>query len=747
MLIIESTPSAKEELLGASDTKIQRLEEEENGVPKWKGKENAIVKSKGDGSGSTILLNDQATVDWNKYEPPAGLKNTADSMSEVVTQIVQESIDKIKARVAEEEEILKAEDKATELRQEEELRQESEKGKSAETPNTPLIGKPREQVTQLEPLPLVPGAVGSHGVLAPERATKSKKNSLMNLFRRLNNVGKKGESSAAGAARHKRDISWGQNELGTRITKKRPVPDTPKSTATNSNNTPTSSVHEPEVECVSCLEDFSPKDMVKAPCHSYCKPCFLRLISTTCKNEQQWPPKCCLNPIPATTITLNVDNKLKQIYQEKAAEWDIPVGDRIYCSSSRCSVWIRPHQIKRGRNVARCSEGHWTCTICRGAQHKGDNCPQDRDMMRTNELAEQEGWKRCYGCHAYVEHREACQHMTCRCGAEFCYVCGARWRTCTCSMEQLDAIKREADTRRQVRQVREAQEEAEIQEALRLVEEFEREEALKAVLLQEEQQRLAEEQRQKKLEEQIRRETKRRQAVEAKFQELREVLANVHELQRVIVMRDHAAEEIHLEMQGIAALGSLQEKQKADRERLNAETSAKLAKRETALGREYATRVAEERRLEEQYRVVLEGYWTGKKDGEAKMEASLKEFKRNMDEGFRKWEKWRDNDLDNYRWSAREEQAIQIELMEEAERRLARSTREEQRAFALRKAAELRWVDVVIEERSRMLNDMEVDEIDNGEDVEAWFAEDELEDGVVDELDFQREYRVPGAFP
>lgn len=486
--------------------------------------------------------------------------------------------------------------------------------------------------------------------------------------------------------------------------------------------------------------------MIRTPCHSYCKPCFLRLIYTTCENEQRWPPKCCLNPIPAKTIILNVDDELKNTYHDRAAEWNLPVSERVYCSRPTCSIWIRPYEINRARNVARCSEGHWTCIICHGLQHESDNCPQDRDMMRTDELAEEEGWKRCYGCHAYVEHREACHHMSCRCGAEFCYVCGARWRTCKCTMEQLAGIKREAETRRQARLNREAHEEVELQEALRLVEELEREEAFKAELLRQEQERLTEERRKNELKEQIRREKERRKAVEVKFHKLREVFANINELQRIIVQCDHSTQEANLETQGVTALKELIEKQKTGREKLQTDNKAKLSKWENVFEREYVARVTAEQRIEEQYQNKLKEYWSCKKDGEAKMAAAMKELKSKMDDGFRKWEKWRDNELTGHRWNVKEEQAIKEELMREAQRRLVEKTRKEQNVFLLRKTAELRWVDVIVEERNHMLTDMEVDEIENGEDVDAWFAEDGLDDSSADGADSLKEFRIPGAF-
>ncbi|KAI0846784.1 hypothetical protein F5Y00DRAFT_264196 [Daldinia vernicosa] len=748
MLIIEPTSSTTEELSGAPAVPVQHPIGEDDEFPKWKGKGKAIVTNVNDGSLSTSSPRNEVIVDWTQYEPPEGLKDTAGSKSDVVAWIIQESIDKVKTRNFEEEQRRKAED-AKKLRQHEKLRKENEEDQSTETSDAPLDERPDEQDVALQTPVSVPVKVESltYDVIAPtQQPIKSKKHSFKNLFRRLNNVGERGESSTTGAARHRRDISWSSLEMGTQTAKKRFVSEVLKRTTTNSNSSLTSSVYEAEVECVSCLDDFNPKEMIKVPCHSYCKPCFIRLIHTTCENEQQWPPKCCLNPIPAATIILNIDSELKKIYHDRAAEWNLPISERVYCSQQSCSLWLRPDQINRARNIARCSTGHWTCIICRGQQHEGDNCPEDRDMMKTDELAEEEGWKRCYGCHAYVEHREACQHMTCRCGAEFCYVCGARWRTCACTMEQLAAVKRGAEARRQARQDKEAQEEAEIQEALRLVAEFEREEALKAELLRQEQERLAEERRARLLEERIRREGERRRAVEVKYVELREVFENVHELQRIIVQRDHSTEKARLENQGATALGELQEKQKAEREKLSAVTRTKLAMREKVLRREYVARVAEERQIEEQYHAQLKEYWSRKKDGEAKIEAAMKQLKRKMDASFRKWEKWRDNELDNYRWSVREEQAIKEELMQEAERRLVEDTRETQTAFSLRKTAELRWVDVLIEERNRMLNDMEIDEIENGENVDAWFDEGVLDEDEPDEPDLPEEFRVPGAY-
>ncbi|KAI1761853.1 hypothetical protein GGR53DRAFT_504000 [Hypoxylon sp. FL1150] len=724
MLVIESPTSVAEEHQAAPSILVQEPEEEEDKTPKWNGKGKASTIGEGNGGELVGLHSSEITVDWTKFKPPEALRDTAGTKSELVAQIIHESIDKVKARIIEEKEGREAEEEAERMSREERLRQENENKKSVEVSHVPPNEKSDEDSrasgAHIETVAMTMDGK-TQDFLAPELPSRSKKRSLMKLFRRLNNISERGESSAAGASRHRHD-------------EKRHAPNVLKKISSHGSS-PDSSVHEPEVECVSCLDDFSPKDMVKAPCHSYCRPCFLRLVNTACENEQQWPPKCCLNPIPQKTIVSNVDDNLKKVYRSRSEEWDLPVSDRVYCSHPTCSVWVRPRKINRAHRVATCSAGHRTCTICRGPQHDGNNCPQDRDLTRTEELAEQEGWKRCYGCHAYVEHREACQHMTCRCGADFCYVCGARWRTCACTMEQLANVKIQAETRRQAREDRDLLEAAEIQEALRMVEEFEREEALKA-----------EERRQRELMERIKLEEDRRRIVEIKFRELREIFTHIHELQRIIVQSDHKTKETTLEGESTAALADLRKKLAVDREKLNSVTKEKYAKREHKLKCDFAARVAEERRVEEQYSAALKAYWANRRDGEAHAAAAMKVLQRKMDDGYRRWEKWRDRELDNYLWGLREEQVIKEELTQDSERRLTESIREKQVEFSMRKTAELRWVQEVIEERGRMLVEMETGEIDNGQDIDAWFADEPPDESLMNSMESEGELRIPGAF-
>ncbi|KAK8932098.1 hypothetical protein VCV18_000629 [Metarhizium anisopliae] len=121
------------------------------------------------------------------------------------------------------------------------------------------------------------------------------------------------------------------------------------------------------------------------------------------------PPRCCTTDhIPLKHVERLFDHAFKKTWNRKFAEYS--TKNRVYCPARKCGEWIKPSNIKRedGRKVGRCKTA---------------------DILAQ---AKEEGWKRCYRCKALVELKEGCNHMTCRCGAEFCMICGIKWKNCDC---------------------------------------------------------------------------------------------------------------------------------------------------------------------------------------------------------------------------------------------------------------------------------------------------------------------------
>jgi hypothetical protein len=106
---------------------------------------------------------------------------------------------------------------------------------------------------------------------------------------------------------------------------------------------------------------------------------------------------------------------------QKRQEYSTPIHARYYCPVPDCGLFVGPDKANAPFRRARCKSGHLTCMDCRQAAHADAvQCVKNQDMELVQRLAAEEGWRRCHRCHTMIEHRTACRHITCRCGAEFC---------------------------------------------------------------------------------------------------------------------------------------------------------------------------------------------------------------------------------------------------------------------------------------------------------------------------------------
>lgn len=475
------------------------------------------------------------------------------------------------------------------------------------------------------------------------------------------------------------------------------------------------------------MDDFEVKETIRVPCHNYCKECFERLISAACANEQQWPPKCCLNEIPFRQVLQSIPDELKTKFRQRESEWTTPISERVYCSRPDCGLWITPDQIDGARRIGRCSNKHATCTICRGVPHGSNPCPGDQELNLTNTLAEEEGWKRCARCKILVEHREACQHMTCLCGYQFCYVCNRQWRTCSCTVQELNELKAGAERRRQIRRQREAKEAEELREVLEAIAAFEREEERRAEEERQEQRRLEEERWERLLVERIKKETIRRREVELKFQTLRIDMSCMHQRQKgvVAVQQDELAATTVAD--GLAKLQEMENQHSAERTEIKQAVTDRVGKKATELDREYAHRLADERKSEEAYEQSLVEYWKEQDEEHCddRVSEALLLYRQQLDEFHQEWQDWRVSELAEYRTKLEDKNAIREELMYSALHRLRARNREQDAELVHRFSAEKKWIQEIIIERARLLDEAEVAEMEG--DADSLFTPENIE--------------------
>lgn len=77
-----------------------------------------------------------------------------------------------------------------------------------------------------------------------------------------------------------------------------------------------------------------------------------------------------------------------------------------------------------------------TCSLCKIPFHTGLTCyeyqtytPDDYAICRA---LDEKKWRKCVKCRFWIEKNQGCNHITCKCGHQFCYVCTKIWRTCVC---------------------------------------------------------------------------------------------------------------------------------------------------------------------------------------------------------------------------------------------------------------------------------------------------------------------------
>lgn len=303
--------------------------------------------------------------------------------------------------------------------------------------------------------------------------------------------------------------------------------------------------------------------------------------------------------------------------------------------------------------------------------------------------------------------------MTCRCRAQFCYICGMKWRTCACTDGQLATIQQRAETRRadeNVRNARAAAEAAEERTAIRAVEEFMRVEEERLAREQLAQQRREEEQRRREEEERRRREEARIAAVNRRFRQLASELEAFHDVQRVLMAERYEFETEVLQKERQDELDTLSIRHPSEMQFLANESASKISEVEYKFESEYAARLAEERRIEDAYVDELRAFWKGKPDGEYKVRDARDELRRDQDKDYRFWDNWRRTQLEAVREGERRKMEA-LRVKQEAEIKAVDGRGKIDKLEWRRKRwAEGRWVEEVVRERGMMLGEMEVQE-------------------------------------
>ncbi|EME79959.1 uncharacterized protein MYCFIDRAFT_56529 [Pseudocercospora fijiensis CIRAD86] len=197
--------------------------------------------------------------------------------------------------------------------------------------------------------------------------------------------------------------------------------------------------------CSVCRDRYPSAQTIKVECeHRYCIDCAKGLFRRATKDETLFPPRCCKKNIDPLLVKRHMSAEEAQAFDAAAVEFS--TVDRVYCSNRSCGRFVPPTLIDSGTRAARCEQcGIYTCAMCKNGQHLNKDCPEDPALRETRALAKEMGWQTCRRCQTLVEHRSGCNHMTCRCRAQFCYICGTPWKNCSCPVADENRIEERAE--------------------------------------------------------------------------------------------------------------------------------------------------------------------------------------------------------------------------------------------------------------------------------------------------------------
>ena len=195
--------------------------------------------------------------------------------------------------------------------------------------------------------------------------------------------------------------------------------------------------------CEICLEIIRPRKekVVRMNCcrKKYHYDC-VKAYASACMGSLDVPMRCpdanCSSSISNRVLTKILPEKDYALYQKRARIDEATRNpDRFtFCSTPNCEEIFLVVPDKPERYCLRCSKS--TCTVCKVPFHTGLTCLEYRNYTPEDYKAcrafSKQKLQRCMKCRLWVERTQGCNHIWCRCGFEFCYVCSKKWKTCKC---------------------------------------------------------------------------------------------------------------------------------------------------------------------------------------------------------------------------------------------------------------------------------------------------------------------------
>ncbi|KDR80943.1 hypothetical protein GALMADRAFT_241502 [Galerina marginata CBS 339.88] len=185
--------------------------------------------------------------------------------------------------------------------------------------------------------------------------------------------------------------------------------------------------------CPICTDEASNPERLGCG-HAYCTGC-LRHFLTSAANARNFPLVCmgndatCRMPLSIPLIRRFVPPQVFRSLVEAAflSYLDHHPQELKYCPTPDCKQVYRHRTDQATLQCPSCFST--ICSSCDEEAHEGMTCHErklskDGEQERLNEqLAMNNGYKKCPQCKVWIEKTAGCNHMNCICGAHICWRC------------------------------------------------------------------------------------------------------------------------------------------------------------------------------------------------------------------------------------------------------------------------------------------------------------------------------------
>ncbi|XP_076901238.1 E3 ubiquitin-protein ligase RSL1-like [Bidens hawaiensis] len=221
-----------------------------------------------------------------------------------------------------------------------------------------------------------------------------------------------------------------------------PSPSSPTQNASSSSKQPLISSSEaikwPAYSfCAICMDTKTASEMFensKVCRHSFCQECIRGHVAAKISENRarvKCPDPSCKGVIGPEACRSIIPNEVLERWENILCESVIMESDKFYCPFQDCSAML----VSDGGVAVTSSECPYChrlfCAQCKVAWHCEMNCNEFQSSKKGKgsekllmDLAKKKKWMKCAKCNFYVERVNGCNHISCRCGYQFCYRCG-----------------------------------------------------------------------------------------------------------------------------------------------------------------------------------------------------------------------------------------------------------------------------------------------------------------------------------